>query len=290
MKKVLITGKDSYIGTSVENWLLKEPENFQVTTLDMRDPNWKVHDFSKYDTVFHVAGIAHSDTGKADEETKKMYYKINTNLTIEVARHAKESGVKQFIFMSSMIVYGESAPIGQKKVITRGTVPTPANFYGDSKLQADLGIQPLNSSEFKVASVRPPMIYGKGSKGNYPRLAKLAKLSPIFPNIDNERSMLHIDNLCEFIKVLIEEQDGGYFYPQNREHVRTSELVREIAKFYKKNIILIEIFNPILHICSKRISLINKVFGNLTYDQSLSEYKRKYRVREFCSSITETEK
>ena len=289
MKRVLITGANSYIGTSVENWLNKEPQNFEVTTINVRGHNWKEHDFSKYDSVLHVAGIAHSDTGKANEETKQLYYKVNTELTLEIAGKAKAEGVKQFIFLSSMIVYGESAPIGQEKIITKHTVPQPANFYGDSKLQADIGLEKLTDSNFHVAIIRPPMIYGKGSKGNYPRLAKLAKTVPFFPDIRNVRSMLHIDNLCEFIKLLVEEQDEGIFHPQNKEYVTTSEMVREIGKVYNKKIVFTKIFNPVIALTSKKVELVNKVFGNSAYAQELSEYKKDYRIYDFKETVKLTE-
>ena len=112
MKKVLITGKDSYIGISLEQWLMKEPDNYQVDTVDMKDESWKEKDFSEYDTVFHVAGIAHVSS---DPKMEELYYKVNRDLTIETAKKAKAEGVKQFIFMSSIIVYGDSS--SNKRII-----------------------------------------------------------------------------------------------------------------------------------------------------------------------------
>ena len=197
MKRILITGANSYIGTSFEKWVAQWPEEYHVDNVETRIGEWKEIYFSPYDTIFHVAGIAHQDA-KADQED--LYYKVNRDLTVEVAQKAKAEGVKQFIFMSSMIVYGASSKIGETKIITRDTVPEPINFYGNSKLQAEQGILPLQSEGFDVVVIRPPMIYGKGSKGNYPLLAKFSKFMPIFPNVDNQRSMLHIDNLTEFIQ------------------------------------------------------------------------------------------
>ena len=159
MKKILITGANSYIGTSLEKYLSQWPKDYQIDTIDMVDGSWKNKDFSSYDVVFHVAGIAHSDTGKISKEKEKLYRSVNTDLTIETAKKAKSEGIKQFIFMSSAIVYGNSAPIGKKKIITKDTVPSPANAYGDSKLQAEKGIIPLMDDKFKVVVLRPPMIY-----------------------------------------------------------------------------------------------------------------------------------
>lgn len=284
MKRVLITGKNSYIGTSLENWLMREPDKYKVDTVDMKDGSWKEKDFSQYDIVFHVAGIAHVSS---DPKMEDLYYKVNRDLTIETAEKAKAEGVKQFIFMSSIIVYGDSSSI--KRVIDRNTVPTPSNFYGNSKLEAEEGIKGLESDNFNIVVLRPPMIYGKGSKGNYPRLANMAKKIPVFPDIDNERSMLHIDNLCEFIKVVIDLEETGLYFPQNKEYVKTSELVKTIAEVHGKKIWMTKLFNPLLRLMFG-IGIVNKVFGNLVYEKSMSDYdKANYRIRDFKESIELTE-
>ena len=285
MRKVLITGKNSYIGTSLENWLMREPDKYKVDTVDMKDGSWKEKDFSSYDVVFHVAGIAHVSS---DPKMEDLYYKVNRDLTIEAAEKAKAEGVKQFIFMSSIIVYGDSS--SSKRVIDKNTVPTPSNFYGNSKLQAEEGIKHLESDDFKIVVLRPPMIYGKGSKGNYPRLANMAKKIPVFPDIDNERSMLHIDNLCEFIKVMIDYEETGLYFPQNKEYVKTSELVRTIAEVHGKKIWMISWMNWLIRMMFG-IGIVNKVFGNLVYEKSMSDYdKANYRIRSFRESIELTEK
>ena len=195
MKKILITGAGSYIGTSFEKYMKQWPDKYQVDTVDMIGDGWMKYDFSGYDTVYHVAGIAHSDNGKISKEKAKLYYDVNTKLTIRTAMKAKKSGVKQFIFMSSAIVYGDSAPIGKKRIITKDTPVSPANCYGDSKVRAERGLKKLEDENFKVVILRPPMIYGKGSKGNYPLMSKLAQKMPVFPYVDNCRSMLYIENL-----------------------------------------------------------------------------------------------
>lgn len=286
MNKILITGANSYIGTSFERYLQQWPDDYKVDTVDMIDGTWKEKDFSKYDVVFHVAGIAHVST---DPNMEDLYYKVNRDLTIETAKKAKAEGVKQFIFMSSIIVYGDSSHINYKRVIDKNTVPDPSNFYGRSKLQAEEGIMPLMDDKFKVVVLRPPMIFGKGSKGNYPKLAKMAQKLPIFPDVKNERSMLHIDNLCEFIRLVIENEESGVFFPQNREYVGTSELVKLIAEAHGKKVVLTAVFNWALRLIGKKVGIINKVFGNLVYEKSMSEYKENYRIRDLRESIKETE-
>lgn len=283
MKRILITGADSYIGTSFEKWLKRYPGRYETDTIDMRNYTWKQKSFSIYDVVFHVAGIAHVST---DPKYKDLYYRVNRDLAIETARKAKNDGVGQFIFMSSIIVYGDS---GRGKVIHWDTEPEPSNFYGDSKLQAEDGIRALSSESFKVVILRPPMIYGKGAKGNYPKLAKAAKKLPFFPDMQNMRSMLHIDNLCEFVRLMIDNEESGTFFPQNAEYVSTSELVRLIARVHGKNVRLTCLFNPILRLMGRFIGLINKVFGDMAYDMAMSEYRANYRVRSLEESIEVTE-
>lgn len=275
MKKILITGANSYIGTSFEKYIEENyQDDYHIDTLDMINPNWKECDFSGYDSIFHVAGIAHADVGHVSEERKKLYYQVNCDLAYETAIKAKESKVKQFIYMSSIIVYGESAPYGKKKLITKDTKPEPANFYGDSKLQAEIKLKTLDNDNFKICILRPPMIYGPGSKGNYQMLSKLAKKLPVFPDIKNERSMLYIGNLCYFIKECINKGNSGIYFPQNEEYVSTSKMVQEIAKANGKNIHLTKLLNPFVFILSKFPGKIggmcNKAFGNISYEKNFN--------------------
>ena len=280
-KKVLITGAGSYIGQSFIQYTKKHyPANFEIEELDMTDAAWRDKDFSEYDVVYHVAGIAHADVGKVSEEIKSKYYEVNTGLAVEAAEKAKREGVKTFVFMSSMIVYGDSAPYGQQKVIDETTVPKPANFYGDSKLQADVAVRELANDTYKVIVLRPPMIYGKDSKGNYRTLAKLAKKLPIFPDVDNERSMLYIENLCEFLcQVMLLKpyhRNSVVLLPQNGEWTKTSDMVKMIAKASGKKIAELKCFAPAVWIGSKMPGkiggLVNKAFGNNCYEFEASFY------------------
>ena len=271
MKKVLITGANSYIGMSFDKYV-SEHYNSQlsVETIDMIDGSWRQKDFSLYDIVYHVAGIAHADVGNVSDDVKAKYYAVNTDLAIETCKKAKSEGVKQFVFMSSAIVYGDSAPYGTQKRITKDTEPTPSNFYGDSKWQADKGVRELADDSFIVTVLRPPMIYGKGSKGNYPTLAKMAKKLIIFPNVQNERSMLYIENLCEFLCQVMIRGEAGLFWPQNS---RAWNWVVGLAKV----------------IPGKPRGLANKAFGNLSYEQSMSKYGFDYIVADLKTSIERTE-
>ena len=268
MKKILITGKDSYIGTHLKKWLeSQDSKYYEVTEVETKNDEWKKIDLSPYDTILHVAGIAHVS---ADPNLEDLYYKVNRDLAIEVAKKAKELGVKQFIFMSSMIIYGKDAKIGEEKVINENTEPQASDFYGQSKLDADLAIQRLADENFKTVIIRTPMVYGPNCKGNFPKLKKLAQISPIFPDIENQRSMIYIDNLCEFFKQTIDQELSGVYYPQNKEYISTKEIIRILAEQQGKKMHFVKTFNPIIKFLSKYINFINKVFGNKIYDKKLS--------------------
>ncbi|AII40337.1 MULTISPECIES: NAD-dependent epimerase/dehydratase family protein [Enterococcus] len=297
MKKILITGANSYIGTSFKKWMTQFQDEYQIDTLSVRGDAWREHDFSEYDTVFHVAGIAHADVSKVSEETKQLYYAVNRDLAIETAKKYKQdlSGKNgQFIYMSSIIIYGEETNINKKRVITPDTKPNPSNFYGDSKLQAEIGLQPLDDDTFHVAILRPPMIYGPGSKGNYQQLVKLANKLPIFPDVKNERSMLYIENLCSFIKLIVDNEEKGIFFPQNKEYTSTSDMVKMIAQTHNHNIVMISGINwlikGMMHFPGKVGKLAVKAFGNLVYSKDMSEYYIDYRIVNLAESIKKIEK
>lgn len=294
MKKVLITGANSYIATSFEKYVDEHyADALKITTIDMIDGKWRKEDFGSYDIVYHVAGIAHTDIGKISKEEKAKYYAVNTDLAIDTAKKAKKDGVSQFVFMSSSIIYGNSASYGKSKRITKDTEPIPSNFYGDSKWQADKGVRELADEKFKVTVLRPPMIYGKGSKGNYPTLARMAKKFPIFPDVQNERSMLYIENFCEFLCQVMIRHEEGIFWPQNAEYTRTSEMARMIGEASGHKIRFSKAWNWIVaiaaHIPGKIGDMTNKAFGNLSYDQTMSTYDFSYQMVTLEESIKQTE-
>ena len=288
-KRILVTGVNSYIGNAFRSYMEQFPEEAEVEGISVRNDAWKTLDFSGYDCVFDVAGIAHADTGHVSEEVKKQYYAVNCDLTVALAKKAKEAGVRQFVFMSSAIVYGDSAPIGFQRVITRETPPAPADFYGDSKLQAEKGILPLGDEHFKITILRPPMIYGKNSKGNYPVLSKMAQSLPVFPKVENQRSMLYVGNLVEFVRLIIKNEEEGFFFPQNEQYSNTSQLVQMIAEAHGKHVILVGGCTGPLRVLSQATGLVNKAFGSLAYDMSMSEYKEDYRKYSLEESIRLTE-
>ena len=277
---ILITGAGSYVGTYVEKWITSHSD-YCVDTLDMLGNAWQDADFSKYDTVYHVAGIAHVN---ASPDMEALYYKVNRDLTIEVARKAKAEGVKQFIFMSSMIVFHESRSL-KPEMLTAETKPRPNGFYGDSKLQAEKGLHELASDTFKVCILRPPMIYGPNSKGNFPRLITLATKTPVFPDFHNQRSMLYIDNLAEFVLQVIKRQLSGTYYPQNRELSDTVEIIRYFAKAQNHRVYFAKWLNPLVRMASRFLQPVNKMFGTYYYAPEMSQMPFEYQLVSFEESL-----
>ena len=281
MKRVLITGAGSYVGESVRNYMLSTSTDFVIDAVDTINEAWKKADFSKYDVVYHVAGIAHVN---ADPKMEPLYYKVNRDLTIEVARIAKAAGVKQFIFMSSQIVFHESQSL-KTEVLTAETKENPNGFYGDSKLQAEKSIKPLEDENFKVCILRPCMIYGPNAKGNFPRLAQLACKTPIFPCWHNKRSMLYIDNLAEFVKQAVLRELSGTFYPQNRELADTVEIIRFFAKAAGQKVWITRLLNPFVWLGSFVLQPINKMFATYYYDPEMSKMDFDYQLVSFEESL-----
>lgn len=257
MKRILITGANSYIGTSFENYLKQWPEQYQVDTVDMVDGSWCEKDFTGYDSIFHVAGIAHIKESRANRE---LYYQINRDLVLETAQKAKSEGVKQFVFLSSMSVYGMDTGM-----ITENTIPHPQSHYGSSKLQAEKGLKEIEDTDLSVAILRPPMVYGKGCKGNFQLLLKIAKNSPLFPLYENIRSMIYIDNLSSFTKMVIDSAMDGVFFPQNQEYMRTDAMVQALAEYMGKKVSLSKILTPCVDVAVRHIDTARKAFGSLIY-------------------------
>ncbi len=256
MKRVLITGANSYIGESVKDYLLQSPEEYSVVIKDTIGWTPDPEDFIDFDVVFNVAGIAHI---KETKDNRHLYFDINRDLVIKIAKAAKEGGVQQFILLSTMSVYGMLT--GH---ITKDTPVNPINAYGKSKAEADKAIKQLEDDNFLFACLRPPMVYGKGCKGNYQSLRKFAIKCPFFPNYSNQRSMIYIGNLCEFVKECIEEKKRGLFFPQNAEYTNTSEMVKQIALVNGKKLNFTRAFNWVIkHV---HVNTVKKVFGTLIYE------------------------
>lgn len=275
-----VLGINSYICNYFINYVTKNTN--KIERIDCRNDTWKNINFSLYETLLCPIGIAHVSTAPSMES---KYYEVNRDLPVSIAKKAKNEGVKQFIFFSSMIIYGADKPLGSEYVIDKNTVPEPENFYGRSKLEAENLLLNLEDKNFKITILRLPMVYGPGCKGNFPQLLKVAKYCPFCPNINNKRSMIYIDNLCEFLNMIIENKSCGVYYPQNSEYVSTIDIIRIAAKYFRHKIFFVKIFKPVIKGLSNKLSLINKIFGTKVYDFSLSPETDKYNIIDFETSI-----
>ena len=260
MMRVLITGAGSYIGQSIAAYLPKD--RYEVRELDVRNGLDETA-FAGQDAVIHVAGIAHQ---KETPENAPLYHKVNCELAVETARLAKQNDVKQFVFFSSMSVYGMTT--GR---ITAQTQPAPNTHYGKSKWEAEQQMAELADDMFRIATLRPPMIYGPNCRGNYPRLASLAGKLPLFPKVNNQRSMLYIGTLCAFVEKLLSSGRGGLYFPQNRKYVNTTDMVCAIARCRGKKMLVIPGFGWLISLAASRVGVAGKVFGTLTYEMAMSK-------------------
>lgn len=280
--KVFITGEKGYISTRLYDELKIKNENYMVYKNSVREETLNQLNFTDIDVVIHLAALVHK---KESSYSENQYFNVNTILTEKLAIKAKCEGVKQFIFISTMAVFGK-----QEGSINSQSALVPKTLYGKSKFAAEEILKKLQDEHFKVAIVRPPMIYGPKCPGNYALLSKLSKKTFIFPLVENKRSMLFIDNLNEFIYQLIQNRDSGIFHPQDPQYINTSSLVYEISKAYGKYIYFSKIAGKLLKILIGKKTIYNKIFGDLYYAEKLSSYKdnsyQKFSLEQ-AISITE---
>lgn len=266
--KILITGKGSFVGTAVKSFIMNKYPSWIVEELDVKDSDWKTFNFSGYDVVYHVAGIAHVST---DKKLDQLYFRVNRDLAIEVANKVKREKVKQFVFMSSMIIYGKDRAIGDINPVDIDKY-LPINAYGQSKLDADLAIQELGDTSFCVSIIRSPVVYGKNAKGNFPKLQKISKVAFIVPRIKNYRSMIYIKNLAAFVTELINHRICGVFYPQNPDYVSTNHIIQKTRIIHSKKTHESFLLAILVKVASFLFPQLNKMYGNKYYDIELSRY------------------
>ena len=287
MKHILITGKNGYISTALSNWIKKKNPDIEIDILDLLDPSWVNTSFAGVETIIHTAALVHKNE---KDHSLDEYRKVNTQLTVDIAQKAKNAGVSQFIFMSTMAVYGIEPSLTEDTIINEETLVKPITKYGISKLEAEIGLKKLEDNNFKVVIIRPPFVYGKNCPGNYQLLKKLTLKFHFIPKIDNKKSMLYIDNLCELIYQLYVNKSNGTFMPQNTELPSTTELSKLIAENNNAKVWLTGFFNPLIFLLSKKVGKLKKAFGNEYYSESLSVIKDiNYNAVGFENSVKNTE-
>lgn len=255
--KVLITGKNSYVGKNIGNFLLYK--NMEVKYVSVRN-GISEDEFTDVDVVVHCAAIVH----KKEAKFAILYDKVNYELTVDIAEKAKKKGVKQFIFMSTMAVYGKS-----EGEINGNTPLQPKTLYGESKLKAEKALEKIADENFKVSIIRPPMVYGRSCPGNYKKLRMLALKLPVFPLVENKRSFIYVENLAYFVWNTISEGKEGIFMPMDSKTESTDTMSKYICSVNNKEIK----FSPFLGKMVKKIPLnsLKKAFGSLYYGNDIAE-------------------
>lgn len=284
MHNLLITGGSGFVAQAVLAHLKNSPE-IHAEAVSVRDGAWQNIDFSRFDAVLHCAGIAHISP---DPSLNAQYDAVNHRLTALLAERAKEGGVKHFIFLSSMIVFGEAAPAGIRRTIAPDTLPAPVHAYGQSKLDAENALHALEDSSFCVTILRPPMIYGDGCKGNYNALVRLARRLPVFPEFENRRSMLYVGNLAELIRLAVLHPVSGTFHPRDGQPRSVSEIVREICSVHGKRMLFSRLLAPLVKLAGKK-GIVRRAFGDMAYADSMPDFPEEYRIFSFAEGIRLTE-
>ncbi|MCL2577900.1 MAG: NAD-dependent epimerase/dehydratase family protein [Defluviitaleaceae bacterium] len=253
--KILVVGA-GYIG---KNFAEYASQRFTIDTTDSRE-GWKEKKFENYSAVIFAAGIAHR---KQTKENAQSYFAVNRDLAVAVAEKAKHAKVPQFIYLSSMAVFGK-----KEGEISAHTKPNPRHNdnYGTSKFDAENALTNLQNTDFKVAIIRPPMVYGENCPGKYRQLVKIATYMPLIPCNKNKRSVIYIDNLSEFLCTVISNRASGIFHPQNDEHVSTSDLIVQIRRENGKNT---RTFSAglLLHLCGVIFPPVKTAFSTLYYSK-----------------------
>lgn len=288
MKKILITGKGSYLGNSLKAYLEAFGDCYQVDCLSLRSGDWKEQSFRGYDAVYHTAAIVHQPRSKDAPGELARYRAVNCDLAVDAAKKAKAEGVRQFVFLSTMAVYGLTAAFGKTVTITAQTPTVPTDNYGLSKLEAERALFSLESPDFRVAILRPPMIYGKDCKGNFRSLVSMARRLPFFPKVPNRRSMLYVGSLNRLVQQIIDREDRGIFCPQDPEYLNTSAMVQAIAAAQGKRLLLIPGFSWALHLLRHLTGAVDKAFGSLVYDKALSKLEEDYCIASFPDSVKQS--
>ena len=266
MYNVAIIGKDSYIGTNLACTLRKNA--ISVIEVESFDNKWVDFDFSSVDTVVHVAAIVH----RKDINDPRIYDDINVKLPIEIAKRAQAAGVKQFVFMSSMAVYGKGH-VTENCCIEPGDPLSPTTLYAKSKMQAESMLQNLIDNNMILSIIRPPSVYGRGCKGNlFDKYTKIANFLYLIPECEPScfQGVLYIDNLSNAIFEIIRDRKSGCYHPQDNDLLTTAELLYKIRRHLgKKGSVSFWLGKAVSLLSS--CSIYKKLFGSVYYSQDFKK-------------------
>ena len=275
MKNILLTGSNGFVGSYFKN---NYNNKYNINTFSFRNDSFEDLDLSNIDTIIHLSALVHQMCGASKEE----YEKINVRQTIDLAKKAKSSGVKHFIFMSTVKVYGEETDIAYNE----NSDCNPQDDYGKSKLKAEQELLKLEDDNFKISIIRTPIVYGYGVKANIKNLINLVNKVPVLPfgKIENKRSMVYIGNLCNLIDEIIIQEKEGTFLASDDEPLSTTRLIELIANGLGKKVYFIKIpfFESLLKLIKP--SFHKRLYESLEVDNSKTKkvlnLKNPYSVEE----------
>ncbi len=283
--KVLIVGKNSYIARRTGQWFMKKSPDVAVDYISVRDDGWKNHDFSVYDAIVYAAAIVHHK----DYIPEETYDMVNAQQPYELAQLAKAAGVTQFVFLSTMGVYGQDKKLPHGNIVDANTPLTPCSFYGSSKLKGEKLLQSLDDGTFHVSVVRPANVYGKDCKGNYiSGFAKIVRLLPLLPNAfaSSKQGMVYVDHLAELCWLVANSDRSGVYPAQDQAAVSSFEIMCAMADCIcprKKSVHCDWLFKPFAG-----LSIVNKLFGGISYDEEYAKCDLgDYQFTDFATAIKE---
>lgn len=272
IKKIMVTGSSGFVGG---RFVSDFSDKYELQTPNLRLTPVTHLDFSQVDAVVHCAALVHQMQGAPEDK----YFKINHDLTLDLAKAAKTNGVRHFIFISTAHVFGDSGSLDHSKVLSPSSPCNPTDGYGRSKLAAEKSLQEIESEDFKVSIIRPPMVYGEGAKGNLVKLAKLIRRIPILPfgYTKNRRSLVYVGNLTQFIDLVLQTEATGVLLPQDERSLSIKEIAQLIAKALSKK----TVFVPIPHVFVKVLAFalpktIHRLYGTLALDPNRSGPMKTY--------------
>lgn len=286
VKRILITGKTSWIGNELEAHLEQFGDNYEVHRVSLRDDGWKAEDWRGFDSLVHTAAIVHQGEGAGD--LGGLYDDVNVVLTRDVSIKAKTAGIPHFIFLSTFAVYGITGAVNAAP-IDLNTLPNPRTWYGKSKLEAERQLSDLADDHFAIAIIRPPLVYGPHcTKGNFPRFVQFAARTPIFPLVHNHRSMIYSRNLAELMRLLIENGEGGLFLPQEEQYVCTADMIKQLGCAMGRHIHLSRPLAAPASFLARHNEMFGKIFGSDRYSLEASECGYDYRITAISDSIAQS--
>jgi UDP-glucose 4-epimerase len=267
--KILIIGEKSFVGENFRRYSrYKDIEEISLKSKIPEEIN-----FREYEVVLHLAAIVH--------QTKKIpeseYFKVNRDLCLRVAENAKKAGIKQFVFLSTLKVYGEFEP--DTEIRNENSKCFPDDAYGKSKYAAEMGLKEIESSDFTVSIIRPPLVYGNGVKANMLSLVKLIESFPLLPfkGICNKRNFIYVENLVGFIDRIIAQKASGIFIVKDDGALSTSDLILYLSKYLGKKVKLFTLPKMIIRICTYiRPAIFNRLFGSLEFDNRKTKTELNY--------------